>query len=59
MYIYADNAATTPLRKTALKAMLPCFSEVYGNPSSFHREGQKASAALQAAREKIAGLLGC
>lgn len=36
MNVYADNAATTRLGDTALAAMIPCFQEVYGNPSSLH-----------------------
>ncbi len=58
MFVYADNAATTKLSKTALDAMLPYFDKVYGNPSSLHTAGQEAAEALAAAREKIASLLG-
>lgn len=57
--IYADNAATTALSPTAFRAMLPYFSQIYGNPSSPHRFGQEAAAALCGAREQLAGLLGC
>ncbi len=56
--IYADNAATTKLSRTAMDAMLPCFQELYGNPSSLHSEGQRAAEALQEARETIARCLG-
>ncbi|MBO6054280.1 MAG: cysteine desulfurase NifS [Oscillospiraceae bacterium] len=56
--IYADNAATTKLSRTAMDAMLPCFRELYGNPSSLHSEGQRAAEALQEARETIARCLG-
>ena len=56
--IYADNAATTKLSQTAMDAMLPCFRELYGNPSSLHSEGQRAAEALQEARETIARCLG-
>ena len=56
--IYADNAATTKLSQTAMDAMLPCFQELYGNPSSLHSEGQRAAEALQEARETIARCLG-
>ena len=50
MNIYVDNAATTRLSDTALAAMLPCFQEVYGNPSSLHTPGQRAAEKLTAAR---------
>lgn len=59
MYIYADHASTTPVRDAAVKAMTPYLSQIYGNPSSFHREGQKASEALYMSRKTIASLLGC
>lgn len=57
--IYADNAATTKLSKTALAAMLPCFEENYGNPSSLHTVGQNAAEALFKARKTVAECLGC
>lgn len=59
MKIYADNAATTKMSRTAIEAMLPYMSEVYGNPSSLHSEGQAAAEALADARERIAKRLGC
>ena len=59
MRVYADNAATTKVSKTALEAMLPYFTEIYGNPSSLHTAGQEAKEALESARERIAGILGC
>ena len=59
MQVYADNAATTNLSKTALEAMLPYFETVYGNPSSLHSVGQEAKEALEAARETVAKCLGC
>ena len=59
MHVYADNAATTRVSKTALDAMLPYFTEIYGNPSSLHSFGQEAKEALENARERIAGHLGC
>ena len=59
MRVYADNAATTKVSKTALEAMLPYFTEVYGNPSSLHSVGQEAKEALENAREHIAAVLGC
>ncbi len=59
MQIYADNAATTRMSKTAIQAMLPYFDTVYGNPSSLHSVGQQANEALTSARERIAAVLGC
>ena len=59
MQIYADNAATTRLSDTALKAMLPYLQEEYGNPSSLHSPGQRAQEALTEARSRIAQRLDC
>ena len=56
--IYADNAATTKMSRTAIDAMLPYLEEEFGNPSSLHTIGQKANEALIAAREKVAKCLG-
>ncbi|MBI5884694.1 cysteine desulfurase, partial [archaeon] len=57
--IYLDNAATTMVDARVLKEMLPFFNEKYGNASSLHAKGQEAGKALQDARLKVAGLLGC
>ena len=59
MHVYADNAATTRVSPAALEAMLPYFTEIYGNPSSLHTFGQEAKEALENARERIAAHLGC
>ena len=59
MRVYADNAATTRVSQVALNAMMPYFTEVYGNPSSLHSFGQEAKEALENARERIAAVLGC
>ena len=59
MHVYADNAATTKMSTVAINAMLPYFDKVYGNPSSLHSVGQEAKEALDAARETVAGCLGC
>ena len=59
MQVYADNAATTKVSQAALNAMLPYFTEIYGNPSSLHSFGQEAKEALENARERIAKHLGC
>ena len=58
MTIYVDNAATTKLSDTALKAMLPLMQETYGNPSSLHHVGQTAKEHLEDARERVAKCLG-
>jgi cysteine desulfurase len=57
MSIYLDHAATTPLRREALDAMLPLLTDNYGNPSSVHEPGRHARAALDEARERVAGPL--
>ena len=57
--IYADNAATTKMSRTAIEAMLPYMDDIYGNPSSLYSFGQKAKEALENARERIASCLGC
>jgi cysteine desulfurase len=57
--VYFDHAATTPLDERVLESMLPFFGNSFGNPSSIHRWGQRAEAAVEQARESIAGLLAC
>ena len=57
--IYADNAATTKISQTAMKAMISAMENSYGNPSSIHQIGMAANDALQTAREQIARCLGC
>ena len=56
--IYADNAATTKLSKTALEAMMPYLTDNYGNPSSLHTVGQNAAEALFKARKTVADCIG-
>lgn len=58
MKVYADNAATTRVSETALNAMMPCFTEIYGNPSSLHSAGQQAHKAMDSARQQIADAIG-
>jgi cysteine desulfurase len=58
MGIYLDHAATTPLRREALDAMLPFLTDHFGNPSSAHSFGRKARAALDEAHERVAKRLG-
>ncbi len=57
--IYLDNSATTPVDPEVLRAMLPYFSQKFGNPSSIYSFGQEAAEAILQAREKIANFLGC
>ncbi|HEY8483305.1 MAG TPA: cysteine desulfurase family protein [Longimicrobiales bacterium] len=56
--IYLDHAATTPLRPEVREAMAPYLGERFGNPSSVHRWGREARAALEDARERVAAALG-
>ena len=55
--VYADNAATTQMSRTAIEAILPYMETIYGNPSSLHSVGQQADEALQSARERVAKCL--
>ena len=57
-YVYADNAATTPVAPEVVSAMLPCFTENFGNPSSLHKKGRDAKEILEDARSRIAAVLG-
>ena len=57
--IYMDHAGTTPLDPRVLEAMMPYFSEQFGNPSSIHTFGQEARRTLDDSREKVSGILGC
>ena len=57
-YIYADNAATTPLSPRALEAMMPYLTGSFGNPSGIHRIARNAAVALGSARATMARLLG-
>ena len=57
--VYLDHAATTPVDPRVLSAMLPYFSETFGNPSSVHTYGQRADAAVEAARAGVASIVGC
>ena len=58
MFVYADNAATTSVSKTALDAMLPYLTENYGNPSSLYSFAQKVTEAVQEARATVAACIG-
>ena len=57
MKIYADNAATTRMSRTAIDAMIPYVENVYGNPSSLYTIGQEAKEALEQAREDVAAVI--
>ena len=57
--VYLDHAGTTPLDPKVLEAMVPYFSQRFGNPSSLHSVGQEARYALDEARERVAGVLHC
>jgi cysteine desulfurase len=57
--VYMDYAATTPVEQRVLQAMLPYFSQDFGNPSSIHSLGQRAEAAVETAREQVASALNC
>ncbi|HIV62516.1 MAG TPA: cysteine desulfurase NifS [Candidatus Butyricicoccus avistercoris] len=56
-FVYADNAATTPMSKTVYNAMQPFLTENYGNPSSLYRFGNKARQAMQNARKQVAAAI--
>ncbi len=57
--VYLDHSASTPTDARVLEAMLPYFSDVYGNGSSAHRFGRSAERAIESARESIARILNC
>lgn len=59
MKVYLDNAATTPLDKEVLEAMMPYLAEHFGNPSSSHSFGRKTKTAIENARRTIARALNC
>lgn len=58
-FVYADNAATTPVSREVIDAMMPIFETNWGNPSSQHSMGIEAHDILDDARERIANVLGC
>ena len=58
-FVYADNAATTPVSREVIDAMAPAFEVAWGNPSSLHAKGREAKALLDDARERIAKVFGC
>ena len=58
-FVYADNAATTPVSAAVIEAMAPCFQTVWGNPSSLHSKGREAKRLMDDARERIARVFRC
>ena len=58
-FVYADNAATTPVSPEVIAAMQPCFETAWGNPSSQHSKGNEAKALLDDARKRIADVFCC
>ena len=58
MFVYADNAATTPMSEAAKERMTECINSVYGNPSSLYSVGQSARETLETARREIAECIG-
>jgi len=57
-FVYADNAATTPVSREVIDEMMPIFGQSFGNPSSLHSAGREAKDILDSARERVAGCLG-
>lgn len=55
--VYLDHSATTPTRAEVVEAMIPFFTEQFGNPSSLHQFGQWAHAAVEEARDRVAKIL--
>ena len=58
-FVYADNAATTPVSREVVEAMSACFTEAWGNPSSQHGKGYEAKALVDDARARIAKVFNC
>lgn len=58
MKVYADQSATTKLSSRALQAMMPCFTDIFGNPSSLHEAGRQAEEIVEKSRKEIASLIG-
>ena len=58
MQVYFDNAATTPMRPEVITAMHQSMQTCFGNPSSTHSYGRHAKSLIEAARKKIAAIIG-
>lgn len=59
MNVYLDNAATTPVAKEVVEAMVPVLADTFGNPSSSHAFGRRAKVQVEQARRRIARHLNC
>jgi len=57
--IYLDHAASTPSDPQVVEAMLPYFSQIYGNASGLHKQARASARALEDARRGVADILGC
>ena len=57
--VYLDHAATTPMRRVAVEAMLPFLTDRFANPSGAHRFARDARRAVDDARDQIAAVIGC
>ncbi|MDE2855601.1 MAG: cysteine desulfurase family protein [Chloroflexota bacterium] len=57
--VYLDYSASTPVDPRVLEAMMPYFSEVYGNSTSSHRQGRRSESAIEEARATVARILNC
>ena len=57
--VYFDNAATTPMDKEVIEAMMPYMESHFGNPSAIHSYGRETRAAIEKARKTVAKLLQC
>ena len=58
-FVYADNAATTPVSREVIEAMSVAFESAWGNPSSLHAKGREAKTLIDDARERIAKVFNC
>ena len=58
-FVYADNAATTPVSREVIEEMTPVFETLWGNPSSLHSKGREAKTLLDGARARIANVFSC
>ncbi|MDM8526661.1 cysteine desulfurase family protein [Anaerolineales bacterium HSG24] len=57
--IYLDHAATTPVDPQVVAAMLPYFSDIYGNASGIHKQARQSAGAISTSRQTVADILGC
>lgn len=57
--IYMDNAATTKVKDEVIAELLPCYNEIYYNPSSIYSQSRRAKALMDVARRRVAKALNC